>query len=295
MRISRFTITITIFTTVILLAANPAIHSIHYENNTGTCKDKVKIASWNIKEFSKYRAVVELKEIANILSKFDLIAIQELRDLTAIDRTLEILNDYDALISPEVGRSQKERYAFLYNTTKISFTGNASVYLETEEVKFIREPFIASFRAGEFDFTIFTIHVLYGDTVSDRYPEIKDLTEVFKEIQNTDPDEQDVILMGDFNVDPRDDIYMSLRDLGALPLFDCDSEKACRRIATMISDTHLYDNMWFQGEYVKEFSGNKEIYRFDELLFDNNDEWVEKAISDHRPIWATFDTCEDDD
>ena len=61
----------------------------------------------------------------------------------------------------------KERYAFLWRPEKVAPLDSGTVYPDPEDV-FIREPFLASFRAGSFDFTLITIHVIFGDGVADR-------------------------------------------------------------------------------------------------------------------------------
>ena len=37
------------------------------------------------------------------------------------------------------------------------------------------------------------------------------------------------------------------------------------------------------------------IIKFDEVLFGNDDKKASLMISDHRPLWAEFDTRVDDD
>ena len=46
--------------------------------------------------------------------------------------------------------------------------------------------------------------MIWGDQVADRRAEIQSLADVFRQIQDMDPSEQDVILAGDFNRDPTD-------------------------------------------------------------------------------------------
>ena len=64
---------------------------------------------------------------------------------------------------------------------------------------------------------------------------------------------------------------------------------------TTVTDTSLYDNFWFQRYFVTEYLGETGITRFDEDLFQNNDEEAELAVSDHRPIWTKFQINYSDD
>ena len=63
---------------------------------------------------------------------------------------------------------------------------------------------------------------------------------------------------------------------------------------SVIYDSNLYDNIWFQTKYVKAYTGQKGIDKFDETDFANNDKAASLAVSDHRPVWAIFDTKIDD-
>ncbi len=62
-----------------------------------------------------------------------------------------------------------------------------------------------------------------------------------------------------------------------------------------IKDTSLYDNIWLQSDHVGEYTGVSGIDRFDETDFGNDDDAANLAVSDHRPVWAEFETSADDD
>jgi endonuclease/exonuclease/phosphatase family metal-dependent hydrolase len=169
---------------------------------------QIRLASFNIRIYSTgSRDDTELGLIADRLQQFDLVAIQELRDEEVVQRTLSILEArghvYHAMVSPPVGRGVKERYAFLWRPEKVAPVDSGTVYSDPDDV-FIREPFYASFRAGSFDFTLITIHVIFGDGVADRRAENMLLDDVYRAVQGADPNEQDVILLGDFNLPPSD-------------------------------------------------------------------------------------------
>ena len=64
---------------------------------------------------------------------------------------------------------------------------------------------------------------------------------------------------------------------------------------TTITDTSLYDNFWFQNEYLSEYNQNSGIDMFDEIMFNNDDTKAKLTVSDHRPIWEEFDINQPDD
>jgi endonuclease/exonuclease/phosphatase family metal-dependent hydrolase len=252
---------------------------------------QIRLASFNIRIYSTgSRDDTELGLIADRLQQFDLIAIQEARDEDVVQRTLGILRDrghyYEAMISPPVGRGVSERYAFMWRPEKVAPLDSGAVYADPSDV-FIREPFYASFRARDFDFTLVTIHVIFGDSISDRRAEGLLLDDVYHAIQNADPEEQDVILLGDFNLPP-EDRGMAEVDVVLDPVFAGD-------VRTTISDASLYDNFWWDAELITEWTGEAGLDRFDEAVFANDDDAASLAVSDHRPIWATFATDLPDD
>jgi competence ComEA-like helix-hairpin-helix protein len=252
---------------------------------------ELRLASWNIRIFStRSRTNAELARIADRLQPYDLVAIQDLRDEEVIDRTLQLLADrghrFRAVISPPVGRGVKERYAFLYRPAKVQVLGPERLYPDPDDA-FIREPFWASFRSGQFDFTLVTIHSIFGDSKRERRAEALRLDDIYQLVQRADPDEQDVMILGDFNLPPDDSGFAELAEL-LTPLFTGE-------IRTTISDASLYDNIWFDPAYVREWTGERGVDRFDETAFGNDDEVASRAVSDHRPIWATFRTDQNDD
>jgi endonuclease/exonuclease/phosphatase family metal-dependent hydrolase len=254
--------------------------------------DTISIATFNIRIFSNNsRDDEELLQICNILKEFDFIAIQEARDTEVLDRTVLMLKnrfnlEYRYLASKKVGTERvKEIYVYLYRADKVEAVKNFGVYPDTED-DFIREPFIAMFKAGEFDFYVINIHSIYGDSISDRRDKARKLAGVYALVQSQDT-ENDVLLMGDFNLPPDDTGFQSLKTIPNMTHVNSE-------IPTSIKD-RLYDNIWFQVHFTKEFTGTYGIIKFDEVQFGNDDKKASLMVSDHRPLWADFDTSFDDD
>ena len=253
-----------------------------------------RLAAWNIRIFSNdSRDDNELRHIAKVLIDYDFIAIVELRDEVVLMRTEAILvgmgRDYDYLMSPPVGAQVKERYAFLFDRQIVRVIEEGEVFPDPNDA-FLREPYFATFRAGEFDFTAIAVHVIWGDSVNQRRREVQELANVYQAVQAMDGAEQDVILLGDFNRNPDDQSaygpLLSIRSMGHLFQLPQKSH---------IKDTSLYDNIFFQTRHVTEYTGDSGIERFDETHFGNNDAAASLAVSDHRPVWGTFRIDVDDD
>ena len=257
-------------------------------------RSTIRLAAWNIRIFSdNSRDDAELQLIANVLIDYDFIAVIELKDETVLRRTESVLElmgrDYDYLVSRPVGGKVKERYAFLFDQKLVNVLEDGKVFPDPDDA-FLREPYSASFRAGQFDFTTISAHVIWGDSVPPRQREVGELANVYRAVQAMNGAEQDVILLGDFNRNPDDLLaYQPLMSIpGMTHLFQLPEK-------SHIKDTSLYDNILFQASYVTEYTGNSGIDRFDETDFGNDDEAASLAASDHRPVWAEFRIDTDDD
>jgi len=96
-----------------------------------TFEQTLLLATWNIREFDAPAYGERLEEayyyIAEIIARFDLVAIQEVRrDLKALDRVCDLLGPNWAHIVTDVTEGQRgndERMAFLYDTRKVQFAG----------------------------------------------------------------------------------------------------------------------------------------------------------------------------
>ena len=303
-----------------------------HEDGDVSKRKTLKIAAWNIKEFGNKhedvkRSKEDLKVIADILSKYDFIVITEfmsaqiefseerkvekVKDESDFMKTFKNLSgNYKYYISEKAGRGfgGNEHYAFLYRAELVKPVvgeGMKGFYPDppTETRKngtFVRDPYWATFRAGNFDFTVIVTHTHWGDGKDDPAREHNKLRAVFQHVQGKNGEgENDVLLVGDFNLNPDNRrMFLNLMDTddknpsvepAIVPLFHG------YEIRSHIRDTSLYDNIFFQIMHVKEYTGKSGVFYFDEVIFEGNDGKA-GGISDHRPVWAEFRIdLEDDD
>ena len=186
-----------------------------------------------------------------------------------------------------VGPRVDERYAFIWRENALQPLDGGRISPDPNDV-FSRAPYFATFRSGNFDFTVITMHSIWGDSKDDRRAEAVILDDVYRAVQSADADEQDVIVLGDFNLPPED------RTLGTshrlTPLFTGN-----RYTSIAENAESLYDNFWFDPEHVGEYTGANGIDAFDVMVFGNDDRAASLAVSDHRPVWARFRTDGPDD
>jgi endonuclease/exonuclease/phosphatase family metal-dependent hydrolase len=180
------------------------------------------LATWNIREFDSpsygTRGQEPIYYIAEIVSRFDLVAIQEVReDLGALDELMRYLGGWWKYVLTDVTegtRGNRERMAFVYDSRKLSFGGLAGEVVIPEIKKqdksyeparqLARTPFMVGFRAGWFRFTICTTHILYGESAAED-PERLEEIQVLAEFLATRAKEKyawakNMILLGDFNI-----------------------------------------------------------------------------------------------
>lgn len=111
---------------------------------------KLRIATWNLREFDSGRYGHRLPEaiyyLAEVISAFDLVALQEVRgDLSALERLMAVLGrDFKAVMTDadEANASHNERMVFLYNIKRVRFQGTAGeLVLGDEDRLFLPDSF----------------------------------------------------------------------------------------------------------------------------------------------------------
>jgi len=109
-------------------------------NDNAESSSTIKLATWNIRILSDgSKDDNELTTIASIIKRYDLVVIQEARDVTVLNRLKTFLPGYDFMASFPVGNSTKEIYTYFYKTSSVSTIGASHLYDDTND-DFIREP-----------------------------------------------------------------------------------------------------------------------------------------------------------
>lgn len=263
----------------------------------GSRNGTVAVATFNIQVFgeskrSKPEVMVVLAQVAR---KFDVMAVNELRDDTETTLPLYVqeINSlpgpaYLALPGPRVGRTaSKENYAFVYNTRTVRpVPGSGYTFADppgnSSEDLFQREPLVARFNtSGGFDFVLIAIHTEPDGTPA----ELASLALVLDGARARFPDEGEFILLGDMNADCS---YLQAAEASALALRNSSFTWVVPDSAdTTVKGTDCaYDRIILSQGAASHFTGQWGVLRFDREYGLNQS--AAEAVSDHYPVWAEF-------
>src|SRR4030043_342708 len=185
-----------------------------------TQKETMLLATWNIRDFDTADYGKRLDEsiyyIAEIIDRFDLVAVQEVNnDLTGLNRLMNVLGGYWEAIFTDTTlgtRGNQERMAFLYDKRKVKFEGLAGELVLPEKNKnekmeitqLARTPFICGFASGWTKFMLVTVHIYYGEDSEETPERIEEIRQVAQRLKERTEDEaawvRNLILLGDFNI-----------------------------------------------------------------------------------------------
>ncbi len=264
----------------------------------------LNLATWNIREFGKKpRSEAAIHYIAEILGQFDLIALAELRDkLGDLERVLKILGSYWKVVYSDYisdSPGNFERIGYLYDGRSVRFTGLAAeVDPERQKnkasgeyvasISWWRSPYIASFRAGHFDFVVITAHIRWGSSESDREQELAALAQwIDKKVKEQGWNDRDIILMGDFNIPSRSSkLYKAITSAG----LKAPNALVEKDHGTDLVQNKIYDQILHLPQYTNCFTNKGGVLDFyckdHESLFPKlSKEDFTFQISDHLPLW----------
>lgn len=228
--------------------------------------DCLLLATWNIREFGNKRPKVgkprsneSLAYIAEILSRFDLVAIQEVRDdLSDLNTIRRALGSWWKYIVTDVteGRSgNRERLAYLYDTRVVTFGGLAGeIVVPTTKknnaaLQFARTPFVCGFSAGWKRLELCTVHIYYGDSSKDNPRRTREIDQLAKFLAkrgaaNQEQYQSHTVALGDFNIFNRgDETFTKLAKAGfTIP------RNVSTRLRQRVAEIYEQSDGWLSSE-----------------------------------------------
>lgn len=278
------------------------------------------ICSWNIRMFgnltmkwqsetkdSPKRDMHSLLCIVEILRRFDIIAVQEVRgNIKCLRETMRLLGPDWGFLMTDVTKGDKgnnERLAFIFDHRKVRLSGLAcEIVIPDEELQenkaigpdalqrqFARTPYAVSFQVANHTFVLLTLHVLFGKKSADRVAEIKAIAQWIKDwAVELDSWNHSLITLGDFNLergkDPTLQAFIST-GLHIPPDLDPHARTIFKKSTT------YYDQIsWFENNISLQYNGGG-IVDFRKNVLQNRNHTLQELsfrISDHFPLWTEF-------
>jgi endonuclease/exonuclease/phosphatase family metal-dependent hydrolase len=300
--------------------------------------DNLLIATWNIRELGgltdKWRSDAKdvpkrdlhsLACIAEIVSRFDVVAIQEVQvDIRALRHMLKALGDrYTVILTDAVedDEGDDERLAFVFDQERLSVSGlacelvvplNWSTKRKPKkgipqialERQFARTPYAVAFKRNGATFILVTLHVIWsGTSKQDLGERGKELSSIAVWLRSWAEDanswDQNLICLGDFNIDRHEGaLWQAFTSTG----LTVPEPIARPRVIGGKPLKGFYDQIaWFTEDRAAErpllsltFTGEAEMFDWSKtVLADSGLTRDQKSfrISDHYPLWAEFSTA----
>ena len=221
-----------------------------------TATDTLLLATWNIRNFGDNRRQESLHYVAEIISRFDLVAIQEVMNNKAgLEKVVELLGpnwDYIVTDSTEGTAGGGERMAFVYDKGKVRFNKMAGKIVlpdsklidigKGEKWQFARTPFTVAFQAGWFRFVLTTVHVYYGKSKAEDERRVQEIDSIAAFLKaRAKKEDENYVLLGDFNIFKHSDATMK-----ALEKHGFYIPQAIREHPTDLGKTMFYDQIAFK-------------------------------------------------
>ncbi|XP_070811551.1 deoxyribonuclease-1-like [Pituophis catenifer annectens] len=257
----------------------------------------LRIGAFNIRAFGDKKLSNQTISscIVRILTAYDLVLIQEVRDadLSAVKKLMQLVNGaspdpFGYLISKPLGRnSYKEQYLFVYRQDRVSPV--ESYYYDDgcePYGNFSREPFIVKFavpQAAVEELVLVPLHAAPEAAVT----EIDSLYDVYQDVKDR-WGATDALLLGDFNADCN---YVQAEDWPSIRL---RSSKDFQWLIPDMADTTVtnticaYDRIVAVGSKLREsiLPATAKVDDFQKTLKLSSKDAL--AVSDHFPVEVTL-------
>jgi len=292
------------------------------------------IATWNVRALGRLterwearpgdkpkRNLHDLYAIAEIVSRFDVVAVQEARgDLVALRRLMDVLGPSWGLMLTDVtegAAGNGERLGFVFDLRRVRPSGLACELVVPEEWlakdeqealdrglirpdalyrQFARTPYAVSFETAGRGFVLVALHIWYGDKTSERQAELHAIAEWLARWSRADSVyHRDLICLGDFNIDRKGDPnWQAFAQKGLRSPPELDTVP--RTLVETGDELPFYDQIawfWDDGDSRLELPYTGRAGSFDwtpYVLAELDSDEKSWRISDHLPLWAEFST-----
>ena len=258
-----------------------------------------RVATFNIKVFgdTKMGNQTVVDELVDVFQRYDMVAVQEIKDIDeevpyqfldelnkypGPENSSNHTNEWNMVLSQRSGmqeddKNSQEQYAFYYKPTIFTSLDNGTLYDDSTNDSFQREPFMAKFmlldtkgNATGTDIVFVNIHTKPTLAVE----EMEALDDVIYWGHQNYSDDDDYVILGDFNADCS---YASYNELIELPISSANYTWLVPDNAdTTVGDSRCaYDRIVTTSQLDGRLTGTWGIDQAISGL----------AVSDHKPVW----------
>lgn len=244
----------------------------------------LKVISWNIQDFGRSKDKKEIRQIAEYLRDYDLVAIQEVavhntNGPKAVARLADELSrmgfawDYRISDPTDSPPYKGERYAFLWKPSRVKNAGRFWLEESLPETVF-REPYVGRFDFRGQVFLIANFHARRGaDKPEEEIPLLATLPARY-------PDDQ-LIFLGDFNLEESHPAFDPLEALGYSPVLT-NQATSLRQSCSPSYFSGALDNIYLPATVKVQQSGIIDI------VGDCDNLKEARKLSDHVPVWMAI-------
>jgi len=248
----------------------------------------VIIATWNLKEFGHLtkRLPETYFYIAEIISRFDLVAVQEIKSsLDDFEILMRLLGAHWAYLIADITEGtagNSERFAYLYDRRRIQPSGLAGeivlwddITLNSDIKQLKRTPYLTGFRAGWKNFAIINVHLQPKNDSTSKKKRKEEVRLLLKAVAHKIKDDRfwtnNLMVMGDTNV------YSDDNDILELFLAEGFQEVAdLQGKPTNVVQSEIYDRIFFrESEYFQvkdvEVGQTGSVFKFFDHVYREKD------------------------
>ncbi|XP_076801263.1 endonuclease/exonuclease/phosphatase family domain-containing protein 1-like isoform X1 [Clavelina lepadiformis] len=292
-------------------------------NSTKSGRPIIRIGTWNLQQFGLEKVqnpgVREVVCATILETGIKILVVQELSDAEALQ---EIVDELNSPTLPNIQRlkgnsglwrcmaSRKpagrmyqsaEYNGFIWDSAASINLYSSSLLEKTANGRdFVRCPFLGYFKILKMDVVLVSVHLkavghVGSETDLERLnKEIRNLQLLVEALKKKVPEEKDLVILGDFNLEPNKADFDILRN---------QSFKSIVRetVPTNISSKNMkgsrcYDNIWLSDSAAKLYTGAYQVVRNGLTNPWIPDGWRWGGVaSDHCPVWVELFTDKDFD
>lgn len=282
--------------------------------------EEIRIGFWNLQTLRDYsRERQDFRKVAQAVHHLDCIALAEVYDERAASKLVNELtiiggrwNKVKNRRAVGFTRSTSERYTIVYRSDRLEVVGAPYTLARADAVvsgdlgrqRLERPPLFCKFATLDQRLD-FTLMVMVATERRQRAPaksgvmpikpqaptdaEIQGLRDLFLQASARDPQDRDLILLGNLQ---RDVGTPSLAPLMSLPGI---VDVARVELPTSLEGSHTFEHIFFQKQHLAEFNGKSGVDPFEQTWFKGNVREAIRACSGQRPIWFSLTVPSRDD